>query len=300
MLMLRNAVRILATALLLSPAFHHGFAQDREKIEEGRYALVKNDGVVSKTGHSWTLWRLPGGGYELEDHLDDGPMKPPRVLLPFEKNMGADVQAFLRESIHPSDFHVVYGPDWHLLSLTVSGDNRNNERRDALKCHFNAERIRCDGINSMATLKLDVSRELFWWYRIPMLLRPLLPMPQGNATTPGSAKVAMLSFSTGPGVEITGPIPIWSNRPHLEPVDLTVTGLGEALLVFGDRSLVAQKYQLDFHPKKGKSLSLLAWTDAKGVILAAADASAPGLLVALVEHKKYPDDAASTSAQPER
>jgi hypothetical protein len=300
MLMPRNAVRILATALLLGPAFHHGFAQDREKVEEGRYALIRNDGVASKSGHSWTLWRLPDGGYELEDHLDYGPKAPDRVLLPYEKSLGGNLQGFLRESIQPSDFHVVYGPGWHLLALIVSGENRNHERRDALKCRFDAKRIECDSIGEGATLKLDVSRELFWWYRIPMFLRPWLPVSPGNATSPASAKVAMLSFSTGPGVERAGPTPIWSNRPHLEPVDLTVTSLGESLLVFSDRSLTTQKYKLDFHPRKGKPLSLFAWTDANGAILAAADVSAPGTLIALVEHKKYPDNALSAPAQPER
>ena len=37
------------------------------------------------------------------------------------------------------------------------------------------------------------------------------------------------------------------------------------------------------------TLSLTAWTDAKGVILAAKDASKPDDLIALVQYKKYAD-----------
>jgi hypothetical protein len=291
-------VRVVTTMLVAGLLSLHAVAQDREKVEEGRYVLLRNKGEVPHTGHSWTLWRLLGGGYELEDRIES---PPDALVMPLSalKTPGVDVRRRLLGVLHPSEFHLIYGPDWQLLSLTVSGAKADHDRHDALKCRADAKGLKCDGDDSSAKLTLDAARGFFWWYRIPMLLRPWLPSSSGDNTAPVSAKIAMLSFPPGPGVERTSYNSSWGDRPDLQPADLTIVSLGQAMLVLGDSTVVAQKYRLDFHPRKGERLSLIAWTD-KRAILAVEDASLPGHLMALAAYKRYPDDAASTPAQPER
>jgi hypothetical protein len=296
--MLRTAiVRVVTTTLVIGLLFLHAVAQDREKMEEGRYVLLKNKGEVPHTGHSWTLWRLPGGGYELEDHIES---PPAALVMPLSalKTPGVDVRRRLLGVVHPSEFHLIYGPDWQLLSLTVSGTKANHDRHDALKCRADAKGLECAGDDNSTKLRLDTARGFFWWYRIPMLLRPWLPSPPGDTTAAVSAKIALLSFPPGPGVERTSYNSSWGDRADLQPADLTIVSLGQAMLVIGDSAFVAQKYRLDFHPRKGERLSLIAWTD-KSAILAVEDASLPGHLMALAAYKQY-TDAAPSPEQPKR
>src|SRR5215470_2971968 len=67
---MKAAARCCIPALLLSLlGSSYCLPADKEKVEEGRYGLLKNGGLVAGSEHSWTLWQLPDGRFELEDHF---------------------------------------------------------------------------------------------------------------------------------------------------------------------------------------------------------------------------------------
>jgi hypothetical protein len=277
---------------------------DKEKVEEGRYGLLRNGGLVAGSEHSWTLWRLPDGQLELEDHfqinktaqaVDRGMLSPGMPLSPeFRKSM--------QEAIEPSDLSAVFGSDRQLLSLTVSGEKLNREKGIGLKCKAGSPNVECSGTSGKAALRAHEAGGLFWWYGIPMLLRSWSVVPQESISASGPRKIVLLSFGVlpkmgnrkvgmkaEPGAKIS-----WGDKPALEPADLTISNLGTERLVLGDKSFNTQKHKLEVKFAKGDPISLTTWTDARGVILAVEDASTPGDLIALLQYKSY----ASSPAAP--
>ncbi|MBI3662689.1 MAG: hypothetical protein HY234_06530 [Acidobacteria bacterium] len=300
----------LIPALLLALlGSSYSLPADKEKIEEGRYALLKKGGLVAGSEHSWTLWRLPDGRFELEDHFQVD--KTARALFGSMLCPGMptspEFRKSLQKSIEPSDLSAIFDPDRQLLSLTVSGVKLDGDKGVGLKCKTSSTSIECTGTSDKAKLRVHELRGLFWWYGIPTLLRSWLASPQESSSANGPQKIAMLSFGVAPKlgdkVEIgmkfePGAKISWGDKPALEPADLTISNLGPDTLVLGDRSFRAQKHRLEVKVAKGDPLSLTVWTDAKGVILAVEDANRPGDFIALVQYKNYsnPPPATSTPA----
>jgi hypothetical protein len=287
----------------------YGLPADKEKVEEGRYALLKKDGWVAGSEHSWTLWRLADGRFELEDHfqLDKTEFAVFGGMLSRGLPMSHELRKSLQEWIEPSDLSATFDPNRQLLSLTVSGVKLNGDKGFGLKCKTSSTSIECTGTNDKANLRVHGSRGLFWWYGIPTLLRSWLASPQESTSGNGPQTIVMLSFGVAPkrgdkveiGMKVEPGAKIsWGDKPALEPADLTISNLGLDVLVLGDRSFRAQKYSLEVKVAKGDPLSLVAWTDAKGVILAVEDANRSGDLIALVQYKSYsnPPFAAPTPA----
>ena len=44
-------------------------SQQREKVSEGQYQQYREGKLTRQGNQSWTLWRMPDGGYELKDHF---------------------------------------------------------------------------------------------------------------------------------------------------------------------------------------------------------------------------------------
>jgi hypothetical protein len=72
-------------------------AAEKEKVEEGRYGLLKNGGLVAGSEHSWTLWQLPDGRFELEDHFQVD--KTARVLFRSMLTPGMSTRPEFRKSL---------------------------------------------------------------------------------------------------------------------------------------------------------------------------------------------------------
>jgi hypothetical protein len=276
----------------------YSFAADREKAEEGRYAVLHKGGLVQGTEHSWTLWRLPGGGYELEDHFQIDQTEA--AMLALLGSPRVPVSPGLRDAVKnrvsPTDLSAVYSPEGQLLSLRVRGKKANGANAEGLICKASSTSIECAGTEEKTKLHLHEACGLLWWYGVPMLLRPWLPSkPPGSASSePKTA--AVLSFGLGPKPRVEIPPGMgrkaahnssWGDRPALEPADLTVSRMGPAVLVLGDRSFRTTRYTLGSKTEKAEPISLTLWTDDQGAILAVEDAGNPGDLITLVEYKKY-------------
>jgi hypothetical protein len=282
----------------------YGLAAEKEKVEEGRYGLLKNGGLVAGSEHSWTLWQLPDGRFELEDHFQVD--KSTRALfgsmLAPGMSTSPEFRKSLQESIEPSDLSAIFGPDHQLLSLTVSGVKLNGDEGVGLNCKTSPTSIECAGTSEKAKLRVHELRGLFWWYRIPTLLRPWLVSPEEDSSGKGPQRIVLLSFGNAPkeGIKVgmkfePGAKISWGDKPALEPADLTISDLGPNTLVLGNRNFHAQEYRLEVKVAKGDPLSLKVWADAKGIILAVEDASKPGDLIALLQYKSYSNPPPSTS-----
>ena len=92
---MKAATRSCIPALLLSLlGSSYCLPADKEKVEEGRYGLLKNGGLVAGSEHSWALWQLPDGRVEVawtiaRDH-------PPRLELSWIEHGGPEVHQLPR------------------------------------------------------------------------------------------------------------------------------------------------------------------------------------------------------------
>jgi len=297
----RSCIPVLLLSLLGSS---YCLPADKEKVEEGRYGLLKNGGLVAGSEHSWALWQLPDGRFELEDHFQVdttaralfGSMLAPGI------STSPEFRKSLQESIEPSDLSAIFAPDRQLLSLTVSGVKLNGDKGVGLNCKTTSTSIECAGTSAKGKLSVPEPLGLFWWYRIPALLRPWLVSPQEGSSGRRQQKIVLLSFGNAPkeGIKVgmkfePGAKISWGDKPALEPADLTISNLGPGTLAIVNRNFHAQEYRLEVKVAKGDPLSLKVWTDAKGVILAVEDASKPGDLIALLQYKSYSNPPPSTS-----
>jgi len=302
---MKAATRSCIPALLLSLlGSSYCLPADKEKVEEGRYGLLKNGGLVAGSEHSWALWQLPDGRFELEDHfqVDTTARALFGIMLAPGISTSPEFRKSLQESIEPSDLSAIFAPDRQLLSLTVSGVKLNGDKGVGLNCKTSSTSIECAGTSAKGKLSVHEPLGLFWWYRIPTLLRPWLVSPQEGSSGIRQQKVVLLSFGNAPkeGIKVgmkfePGAKISWGDKPALEPADLTICNLGPDMLAIGNRNFHAQEYRLEVKVAKGDPLSLKVWTDAKGVILAVEDASKPGDLIALLQYKSYSNPPPSTS-----
>ena len=262
----------------------HRLAAEKEKVEEGRYALLKNGALVTGSEHSWTLWRLTDGKFEFEDHfqIDKYARTLVGTILSPGMPMTPEFQKSTRAAITPSDVAAIFDQNFKLVSLTVSGLKFNGDDGIGLKCKTSSASIECAGTDDKAKLRVHEPRGLFWWYGNPLLLRSWAAPAQETSTGSGPQKIAVLSFGNVQTVAQGS----WSGKPRVEPADLTISNLGPETLVLGDKSLRAQKWDLEVDAK-GAPVSLTVWTDATGLILAVEQASSPGDLIALMHYKKY-------------
>ncbi len=281
----------------------HGVPADKEKIEEGRYGILKQGGLVAGSEHSWTLWRLPDGQFELEDRLPID--KAAHVLFKSMLSPRVPVTAELRRAtqdfVEPSDLSAILDSSGRVLSLSVSGVKLDNNRAAGLKCKTSSSVIECTGTSDKAKLPVDEPRGLFWRYDIPMLLRPWLASSHEGSGS-GPQKIALLSFGALPKLDRLeaekkaepGARIQWGDKPALEAADLAVSNLGADDLVLGARHFTTRKYKLEITVTKGNPLSLNVWTDARGLIMAVEDANRPGDLIALIAYKNYSNSPAAT------
>jgi hypothetical protein len=274
---------VLSLILLTSV---YGKAADKERVEAGRYATLKNGGLVPGTEHEWTLWRLPDGRYQFEDHfqIDKTSSALFGSILSSNARMSPEFRKSLEEFIEPSDLAAVFDQNRRLLSLKVTGKRLDGSKGEGLTCKASSAEVVCKGTSQEAKLRLHEASAFFWRSDIPFLLRQWLAAPQSTASDNSPKKIALLSFGNFPGQIVWRD---WGDAPKLEPADLTIANLGPDTLVLGNQSFHVQKFKLDIKAGTGDPHSLTAWSDAKGVILAVAETGKPEDLIALVYYKNY-------------
>jgi len=277
---------------------------DKEKVEEGRYGILKHDGLVAGSEHSWTLWRLPDGQFELEDHfpIDKAAHSWLKSMLAPRVPITAELRRSMQDFVEPSDLSAILDSSGKVLSLSVTGVKLDEKRAVGLKCKASSSAIECTGTSDKAKLPLGEPRPLFWRYDIPMLLRPWLAAPQEGSSGSGPQEIALLSFGALPKVDKLevekkaepGARSQWGDKPALETADLAVSNLGVDTLALGSKHFTTRKYKIEIKPAKGAPVSLTVWTDARGLIMAVEDANQPGDLIALLAYKNYSNTPAAT------
>jgi len=294
------ALVCLPTLLLVFLGSSYSLPADKEKVEDGRYALLKNGAEVRGSEHRWTLWRLLDGRFDLEDHFEVDKTARPWFGVMLGMPTTPELRKSLQESVAPSDLEAILDPDRQLLSLTVRGVKLNGDKGVGLKCQTTAASIECTGTSDKAKLRFHEPRALFWWYGIPVLLQSWIASPQGSSSNKGPRKITVLSFGVAPKAGKNIQAGMWGDKPTLEPADLTLSSLGPATLVLGDRNISALKYALEVKTLKGDSLSLTVWTDARALVLAVQDSSDPADLIALVDYKKYSSPSPTDQTSPDK
>src|SRR5579863_2184398 len=174
----------------------YGLAAEKEKVEEGRYGLLKNGALIAGSEHSWTLWQLPDGRFELEDHfqVDKTSRSWSEGMLASGMSMSPELRRSLQESIEPSDLSAIFASDHQLLSLTVRGMKLNGGEGVGVNCRTSPKNVECAGTSEKAKFRVHEPRGLFWWYGIPALLRPWIVSSQEESSGKGQQNIVLLSF----------------------------------------------------------------------------------------------------------
>jgi hypothetical protein len=178
----RDGRRTLFRALcifLLGSVTAHLKAQtlEKEKILEGQYVRMKSGNKVAGSEQSWTLWRIPGAGYELEDHFDLAPNPAAQLFSQMpSKNLSPELRKELAAEVTQSDLIVRFGVDRKPMSLTIKGKKlQDGTKIDVLKCDVDGQEFRCNGNIHPSKLRTQEQRELFYAMPFPMLLSMWLP-----------------------------------------------------------------------------------------------------------------------------
>jgi hypothetical protein len=169
---------------------------DRKKISEGQYVRLKDNLRVEGSEQNWVFWRLPGGGYELEDHFQSHADRAAQLLSQLG---GAKISPELREEMESkaaeTDFVVRYGLDRRLLTLTVHGKKLlNGKTIERMKCEVAAKEVRCQGRDQHAKLRVRELDEFFYTFPFPMLFSVWLARLPVGSTEASRGKLAVLDF----------------------------------------------------------------------------------------------------------
>lgn len=260
--------------------------QDKQKVEEGQYALLIKGARVSGSEHTWTLWRTADNRYELEDHFQEQPDPADAMIAALASGRKSRVSPELREEVGKQALRtaliVQYDAKQRPVSFTVKGKYLMQEQIvDLFKCNSQPTAIKCSGKEDKAELKLKEPREVLYSYPFPMLLKPWL--------TAGTSSDAMKVVTVTSGKKL-----------QLERAEIAVSDGGPDTLAMGDKQFHAHKYQMQVKPEVTGSVTLTLWTDSKGTILAAQTSAQPDELIALVQYKNYSSFMPAPAAAPEK
>ena len=247
--------------------------QDKEKVEEGQYALLIKGARAAGSEHTWTLWRTADNRYELEDHFQEQPDPAAAMIAALASDRKSRVSPELREEVGKEALRTAlilqYDTKQRPVSFTVKGKYLMQEQIvDLIKCSSEPTVVKCSGKKDKAELKLKEPREVLYWYPFPMLLKPWL-----TAATSGDP-TKVVTVTSG-------------KKLQLERAEITISDGGPDTLTIGDRQFHAHKYQMQVKPEVTGPATLTLWTDSKGTILAAQPQGHPDELVALVQYKNY-------------
>ena len=249
------------------------YTQQKEKVEEGQYALLIKGARVAGSEHTWTLWRTADQGYELEDHFQEtaDPAAAAIALLAVgrKSRVSPELMKDVEKETVRSGLIVHYDARQRPVNFRVEGKYLTQTKTvDLLKCSSQAAAVKCSSKEEKAELKVKEPREALYSYPFPMLLRPWL------AGGLSSESMKVVTVTSG-------------KKLQLERAEISVSDSGPDTLAMGDKQFHAHKYRMEVRPETSSSITLTLWTDAKGTILAAQVPTRPDELIALVQYKNY-------------
>jgi hypothetical protein len=251
-------------------------SQEKEKISEGQYARVKDNLRIQGSEQTWTLWRLPGGGYELEDHflLQVNPADQLLSELPLSK-MSRELRKEIESKVSQTDFVVRYGPDRKPHALVISGKRLiGGKTIEVEKCEIDAKTVRCHGSDQSAKLHIQQSDEFFYAFPFPMLLGPWFATSSASSTETSPIKLAVLDYG---------------DKLDLAQADRKIESLEDETLTVGDHQFQAHKAKITLTYRDRKPLKIAAWYGTPGLIYALEAEGIEGQRICLVQYTKYSD-----------
>lgn len=275
-------LKILLSALFGTLLCSSCIATDREKVEEGRYALLKNGNLVAGTEHDWTVWRLPDNHLELEDNFHESPdMLDALIAGAASRNknlVSPELRGIVDNKVLRSSLVIEYGPERKPIALTVKGRYLTQTKiLELLKCDIRPGVAKCSGKDGKVELKLQEPREMLYSYPLPVLLQPWIEDAVANAPNHGPRKIFTVTDK---------------GKLELERADLTVTDLGPDTLTLGNKQFHARKFTVAVKPEITQSVVLTFWVDARATVLAAQVPGREDEMLALVQYKRYLEPAA--------
>lgn len=249
---------------------------DQQKISEGQYVRLKDNLRVEGSEQNWTLWKLPGGEYELEDHFQLRTDPAAQLLSQLHSaNLSPGLRRELESSTTETDFVIRYGQDRRPLALTVHGKKLlDGKTLDLMKCEVTAKEVRCHGRDQHAKIHCQESFEFFYAFPLPMLLSTWLVGSPAQATGNSSGKLAVLNYG---------------DKPDLAEADRSLQSMEDETLTIGDHQFQAHKAKIIFNYQDRKPLELTIWYGTPGLVYALEGGGPAGERMALVEYKKYSD-----------
>jgi hypothetical protein len=251
----------------------------RQKISEGQYVRLKDNAKVPGSEQSWTLWRVPGGGFELEDHFTL--VNPAdQVLSAFSgARLSSELQKKLDTAVSLTDLFARLGADHKPELVALRGKKLVDGRAiESLKCEVGTKEVRCKGIAGSAKLQRTSAEEFFYAFPFPMLLSGWLTASMAKPTDSSAGKLVCLD--AGPSSE---------DKLNLLLCDRQIVALEDESLMIGDRSFRAHKANIKLGQLDKLLLNLTIWYGAPGLVYAMEGGGPTGERVALVEYKKYSD-----------
>lgn len=276
---------ILMIAVAHCLAIPSAFAQNpssgqMQKISEGQYVRLKNNQRVSGSEQNWILWRLPTGGYELENHfLLVNPAAQLVAQLATGAKLSRELQRRLESDFSQTGLVVHSGPDRKPQSLTISGKKLTNGRVvDVLKCDVTEGEVRCRGRDQKTRLRLQESEEFFYAFPFPMLLSAWLAQLTSASSQPSQNKLVVLDSVVDS-----------ESKLNLMACDRIVEAEEDEAVTIGDHQFRTHKAKIKLISQDKSIMELTLWYGAPGLVYAMEGGGPPGERMALVEYKKYSD-----------
>jgi hypothetical protein len=254
-------------------------SREMEKISEGQYVRLKDNQRVSGSEQNWVLWRLPTGGYELEDHfLLVNPATQLLAQLSGAK-LSRELQRTLESAASQTSLVVRSGPDRKRQSLTILGKKlTNGQAVDVLKCDVTAGEVRCKGRDENAKLRVQESEEFFYAFPFPMLLSAWLAQLTTASAQSSQSKLVVLDFVVDS-----------ESKPNLMQCERRIEAQDDEIVMIGDHQFRAHKAKVKLIGQNKSMMELTLWYGAPGLVYAMDGGGPPGERMALVQYKKYSD-----------
>ena len=248
---------------------------EKEKISEGQYVRMKNGDKIPGSEQSWTLWRFPGVGYELEDHFELAPNPAAQLLSQMpSKDLSPELRRELAAEVKQTDLIVRYGMDRTPMSISIQGKKlQDGTKVDVVKCRVDGNQVRCDGNIRQTKFRGREQRELFYAMPFPMLLSMWL-LPDTLKTETMQRQLVVLEFG---------------KVYEFQEAEETIQPLGDETITIGDHKFEAHRVQVRLKFESGKKLDLAIWHATPGLVFAMETPSFPNERIALVKYKKYSD-----------
>jgi hypothetical protein len=271
-------------AVVASFSLHSTFAQgpqsnEKQKLAEGQYVRLKENLKVEGSEQNWILWRLPDGGFELEDHFQKDPNMAALMLLQMplylSSGVSPDLRKELSEIVYQTDLVARFDSGFRPTDLKVTGKKLpRGVLAEAAKCTVQKQIVKCQSSGHDAKLHLEDSAEFFYNFPFPMLFSGWFRGAPASSTVLNTRKLAYFQYV---------------GKAQLSDAEAHVRIQDDEQLTVGDQQFRTHTAQVTITTKNSQPMQFTVWFGKAGQIFATQGAGEGNERVALVQYKKYLD-----------